>query len=342
MSKLGGKKMSEDTDRDNQTTGVVETIVAGDRISVNSSDPANPIVTADIQAGGQVDSVVGGTNCSVDATDPINPIVNADTQNNAKVTTKGDLEGFSTVAARIPVGTNGQHLEADSTAALGVKWATPAAGGGGVDGSIHSVPPGTGFGMVGISAGSVGALSASTLSDDRIYLDAIYFDGVTTVTELNVWVQTSNSAGINIHVGLHPMTDRGNAGAQAHGDIIVSVIGANQLYSKVLSTAWTPDKGWYFLATWCDVNVSGMTFNLTQEQHGVYGAARSAYTFTNSTNDVIEQACYILNDTDYDTAPDTRMQAADFNDASASYGFSTTNGVVWCESSVPLTILKAG
>ena len=125
MSKLGGKKMSEDTDRNT----AVNSVVAGDRISVDNTDPNNPIVTADVQAGGQVDSVVAGTNCSVDATDPVNPIVNADTQNNAKVTTKGDLEGFNTVAARIPVGTNGQVLEADSGEALGVKWATPSAGG---------------------------------------------------------------------------------------------------------------------------------------------------------------------------------------------------------------------
>lgn len=43
------------------------------------------------------------------------------------VTTKGDLQGFSTVAARIPVGTDTFVLTADSTTALGLKWA--AAGG---------------------------------------------------------------------------------------------------------------------------------------------------------------------------------------------------------------------
>lgn len=42
------------------------------------------------------------------------------------LTTKGDLLGFSTVNARIPVGTNGQLLSADSTQTLGVKWITPA------------------------------------------------------------------------------------------------------------------------------------------------------------------------------------------------------------------------
>jgi len=45
------------------------------------------------------------------------------------LTTKGDIFGFSTHDDRIPVGSNGQVLTADSTQPLGVKWAS--AGGGG-------------------------------------------------------------------------------------------------------------------------------------------------------------------------------------------------------------------
>jgi hypothetical protein len=41
------------------------------------------------------------------------------------LTTKGDLYGFSTVDARVPIGTNNQVLTADSAQALGLKWATP-------------------------------------------------------------------------------------------------------------------------------------------------------------------------------------------------------------------------
>jgi len=41
------------------------------------------------------------------------------------LTTKGDLYGFSTSDARIPIGTNNQILTADSAQALGLKWATP-------------------------------------------------------------------------------------------------------------------------------------------------------------------------------------------------------------------------
>jgi hypothetical protein len=45
----------------------------------------------------------------------------------APTTTKGDLAGFDTASKRIPVGSNAQVLTADSTQALGLKWATPVA-----------------------------------------------------------------------------------------------------------------------------------------------------------------------------------------------------------------------
>jgi hypothetical protein len=45
------------------------------------------------------------------------------------LTTKGDLYGYSTTNARVAVGTNGQVLTADSTAATGVAWATATSGG---------------------------------------------------------------------------------------------------------------------------------------------------------------------------------------------------------------------
>jgi hypothetical protein len=44
------------------------------------------------------------------------------------LTTKGDLFGYDTGNARIPVGADATVLTADSTQALGVKWATPSSG----------------------------------------------------------------------------------------------------------------------------------------------------------------------------------------------------------------------
>ncbi len=44
----------------------------------------------------------------------------------APTTTKGDLIAFSTLNARLPVGTNSQVLTADSAEAIGMKWAAPS------------------------------------------------------------------------------------------------------------------------------------------------------------------------------------------------------------------------
>ena len=52
----------------------------------------------------------------------------AATADQTPLTTKGDLFGFDTADARIPIGTNGQVLTADSTQSLGLKWAAPASG----------------------------------------------------------------------------------------------------------------------------------------------------------------------------------------------------------------------
>lgn len=66
----------------------------------------------------QVPIANGGTGQST-----ANPAFNA----LSPLTTKGDIVGYSTVNARVPVGSNGQVLTADSTQALGVKWAAASA-----------------------------------------------------------------------------------------------------------------------------------------------------------------------------------------------------------------------
>lgn len=53
----------------------------------------------------------------------------ATTADQTPLTTKGDLFGFDTADARIPIGTNGHVLTADSTQSLGLKWAAAAGGG---------------------------------------------------------------------------------------------------------------------------------------------------------------------------------------------------------------------
>jgi|TARA_R110000751_G_scaffold71929_2_gene145953 hypothetical protein len=55
--------------------GAVATVVAGTNVTVDSTDPLNPIVNVPVV--GAVATVVAGDGVYVDSTDPANPIVNA-------------------------------------------------------------------------------------------------------------------------------------------------------------------------------------------------------------------------------------------------------------------------
>lgn len=61
------------------SAGQVNSIVAGTNVTVDSSDPRNPIMNATGGGGsGTVDTVQGGNGVSVDSSNPANPIVSAD------------------------------------------------------------------------------------------------------------------------------------------------------------------------------------------------------------------------------------------------------------------------
>lgn len=91
-----------------------------------SGSPAVPtfrdLVAADlpIVAGTNITLTTIGSNLSIAASGGLT----------SPLTTKGDIWGWSSTNARIPVGSNGQVLTADSTQTLGVKWATPSSGNG--------------------------------------------------------------------------------------------------------------------------------------------------------------------------------------------------------------------
>lgn len=97
-------------------TWTTRTISPGTAISVTDGtgilgNPTISVTTVPIANGGT------GATTQVDAFDNLSPL-----------TTKGDLISHNnTDNVRVPVGTNGQVLTADSTQAAGVKWETPGA-----------------------------------------------------------------------------------------------------------------------------------------------------------------------------------------------------------------------
>jgi hypothetical protein len=117
--------------------GYVLTYIAADVALELAALPAgfvNPMTTpADIIVGttaGAPARLAKGTDGQVLTVDPSTHLLLWATPAPVVQTTKGDLAGYSTVPARVGVGANGLVLTADSTQALGLKWATVGGSGG--------------------------------------------------------------------------------------------------------------------------------------------------------------------------------------------------------------------
>jgi len=125
------------------------------------------------------------------------------------LTTKGDLVSFSTLVARLGVGSNNQVLTADSAQALGVKWATPAAGGATLEafdadrnGSNQSVSNGA-VSKVQFNSENIDTLGAydpvtnyrftPTVSGNWFFRAAIMFTGLTAGDLINVYIRKNGS-----------------------------------------------------------------------------------------------------------------------------------------------------
>jgi len=108
--------------------GVVQSIVAGAGASVDSTDPANPVIS--VVGSGGVDSVVAGTAIAVDSTDPANPIVGVDQETLIPIftdalPTASSWTGQFVYAQGIPAVDDGPYYSDGST------WTAVTGGGGG-------------------------------------------------------------------------------------------------------------------------------------------------------------------------------------------------------------------
>lgn len=106
---------------------------------------------------------------------------------NAIVDAKGDLIAATAAdtPARLAVGSNGQVLTADSTAATGIKWATPSGGSG----------------MTLLASGSLSGstLTISSISQDYVNLQLFVNNVVCSLTNESVKIQVNGTGNNNFY-----------------------------------------------------------------------------------------------------------------------------------------------
>lgn len=265
---------------------------------------------------------------------PVGPV------GNVPLTTKGDIMSFDTDDARLPVGANDQVLTADSAQALGVKWATPAAGGADAA-SINGVIPGTNFLMCGEIAASDGTISDGSVPENNVRLDFIFFPTQTTISEVSVRSATASNGG-TIIVGLHPMVDRVSLTTQDFvASITISTV-LNTTHVDVLGTPWVVPAGWYALVTYNDTaaNITNIISRQGQADSGGGGGKfySGIFNIGVTSNQETENKTIFLFTDNYATTPD--LTAIDFNDGSKYVLNATSEGLLGISGRVPIVYLK--
>ena len=120
------------------------------------------------------------------------------------LTTKGDVHGYSTTNTRIPIGSNDQVLTADSSQALGLKWATPSSGGG----NYEFIEQFTATASTSFTC----TLSSALSVDDFVNLVAIW---------RGQW-NASGSGALELQIGTDNSSPITNAGYSWAGNVLTS------------------------------------------------------------------------------------------------------------------------
>ncbi len=252
------------------------------------------------------------------------------------LTTKGDIWGYSTTNARIPVGTNGQLLSADSTQTLGVKWIdAPSSGVTSITGTANQV----------IASASTGAVTLS-LPQSIATTSNVTFGSVSQGSA------PATSGGIRISHGsanyIKCLNNAGNADVQLIGmaagdDTIYIGLGADVAIAGSLSGAAVGS-----LVSWQKLtilNTPANTVGLSVAGGSITGSGTTSFqtlTGTWNTSGVVDGAVRIaITET---ASGANSLLAAIYGGASATTNYFAVAkaGLVGISNSTPDSLLTIG
>jgi hypothetical protein len=178
------------------------------------------------------------------------------------VTTKGDLFGFDTAAARIPIGTNGQVLTADSAQALGLKWATPAGGksysllgtGTTTSGSTVTVSGISGIDNIFVVFRTITGNAANAVVNMRINADSssIYTTDGFYLSNLTTYAASNSFFGASTYTstGIQVLAMSNNAASAGFGFAQISGCNSSGVKMMNIATGTTNGGGQNATGTW--------------------------------------------------------------------------------------------
>ena len=187
------------------------------------------------------------------------------------VTTKGDLLGYDTAPDRIPVGSNGQVLTADSTQALGLKW---AAGGGG---SSPLTTKGDVYGYSSTDARIPVGSDGQVLTADSTQPLGVKWatgGGVPTLRGSAILAQSASSFTLTFPAGT------------IAGDFAVLFAASGQYVNSV--SGWTPIYVWASSGDWWNGGIASKILTATDISTGSV-----TVTMTGSTDGVVALATFV-------------------------------------------------